>query len=248
MGTQPRPRRRLLTGRRILFVPFLGVAGVLVMASVAWACVTFQGKFQVKGANGTSTAFGSGYHPYQNDRPSVEYCRPLRGAAGASSSSNAIEIVWGSYEGCNWTDPNFPATPTAAWSRTDGGPVDEGTYAVRFDPRRSFCDRRDPDCDDGGAPTEGGWHSSSGWFRLQPADPQCYWSDPGAPVVELGRMTVDDSGFGKASFEIPRTALDEAAEGPTDAAGVCTRELGETAAERGHPGPPHSNMAPVIVF
>lgn len=224
--------------RRLVLLPFGVVAGVLVFASVAYACVTFQGKFQVTGAGGTSTAFGSGYHPYQGDNPSIEHCRPSHGAPEASASANTITVTWAKYDGCHWTDTNV------ALSRNDGGFLDEGTYVVRFDPRQSFCARHDPDCPDEDAPKTGAWRSTAGWFRLQPDSPQCYWGNPGDPVVDLGTMQVNEDGFGQATFEIPSSALT----GPTEAAGVCTRELGTTPEQRGHPGPPHSNMAPVVVI
>lgn len=240
--------------RRLLIAGFPVAAVVLAAASVAYACVTFQGKFQVETNRGTSTAFGSGYHPdstrfsASGRTPNIEYCRPPVGSATAGGTAgNTIQVSFAPYGGCHWVDPSKTE------SRTNGTQADDGVYVVRFDARQVFCNLRDPDCPPAGLTTPPPWKANAGWFRLNqptPADlehrgTQCFYRDVSdtPEIVTLGTMRVDELGFGQGTFAIPPAALG----GPTDAAGVCTRELGGTAAERGHPGPPHSNMAPVVV-
>lgn len=254
-------RRRLVRGKRILFVPFVGVAWVLLMASVAWACVTFQGKFQVDAPRGSSVSFGSGYHPDSGGQADIEYCKPGSGkATGHQGQANQIRVSFAPYGGCQWV--NAPDTE----SKTDGAKADVGAYDVRVDTRRTFCDLREPNCPPEGLTAPPGWdNTQSGWFRMslgpdgQPVTDtshrgtQCFFP-PDRPsfkklvasgdIVVLGKMMVNDKGQGSGTFTIPEGAFN----GPTDAASICTRERGASQAEWGHVGPPHSSQNPIIIM
>ncbi|MDP8927599.1 MAG: hypothetical protein M3O70_03230 [Actinomycetota bacterium] len=251
-------RRRRISKRRMILVPFTGVAWVLVVASVAWACVTFQGRFQVRTNNGTSTAFGSGYHPdsaqYPDGEPggqsNVEYCRPPVGKATADDQSNTtVTVTQAAYGGCQWVNP------ANTESGTDGGPVSDGLYDVRLDTRNVFCDLAETDCPPAGLEVPEDWkQDQAGWFRLNQPNPadleqrgtQCYYR-PGdvqevSEIKHLGTMRVVN-GRGKATLPIPAGDLKDT--GPSDTAGICTREQGDP---RILGRPPHSNQAPVIVI
>lgn len=261
--------------KRILVVPFAAVALVVVFASVAWACVTMQGRFQVTTASGTVTSFGSGYHPYSGNlegpgaTPNIEYCKPPSGSAiGHGGQANTIQVTVGPWGGCHWVDPSNTE------SQTDGAKADVGEYFVRLDIRDTWCNLSEPDCPPGELSTPPAWRKQAGWFRLsigpegepitdvgdlpafrevRTAGGQCYRPPTDARFLELvdegkililGTMNVDERGHGSKSFTIPQGTFS----GPTNAASVCTREIGDAPGDFGHPGPPHAGQVPLTVI
>lgn len=257
-------RWRSRRSRRLLFLPFGTLAFVLTLASVAWACVTFQGKFQVDTAHGSAVGFGSGYHPDSGGVANIEYCRPVQGAPAKASRmmANQIRVSFSPYGGCNWVDP------ADTESETDGARADEGTYFVRIDTRETFCRLLDSDCPPGELEAPDGWpQDAAGWFRMS-LDPdgnpvgdqphirrgaQCFFppNHPGfqelvasGDVMVLdGHLTVNERGHGQGMFTIPRGTFTA----PTNTASVCTREM-RPPEGLGHPGPPHASQLPIMVL
>lgn len=273
MGRKRVERARTRTpaaSRRLLLIPLTVVAFVLVLASVAWACVTFQGQFKVQTPGGVSQAFGTGFHPdstvggtVPGGVANIEYCRPAKhGAEGQQMKANQIQVSFRPYAGCHWVDP------TETESQTNGAMADEGMYFVRVDTRETFCRLRDPDCPPGDLETPPEWSPRvAGWFRMsldengEPTGgaahvnrgPQCFFPpnhpgfqdlvDSGDVVVLDGHLTVDAKGHGSGLFTIPENTFTE----PTNAGSVCTREM-RPAEGLGHPGPPHASQVPIMVL
>ncbi|HVE47001.1 MAG TPA: hypothetical protein VNA57_09690 [Acidimicrobiales bacterium] len=97
------------------------VAAFLATASVAFACVTFKGKVEVIGQDGSTTAVGSG-----NQHAYCSTGRPATAAAGHPGQNITIKV---SPQACN--------DPGAGGTSLDRLPL--GTYEVRYNNRSSYA-------------------------------------------------------------------------------------------------------------
>ena len=107
-----------MTKRKGLLFGFAATAGILAMASAAFACVTFIGQMEVKGAEGSTTVVGTGN--------SHGYCstgRPTTAAAGRLLDDVTATVSPGQCD-----DPN------AAGAHQ----LPDGTYQVRYNNKQSY--------------------------------------------------------------------------------------------------------------
>lgn len=94
------------------------LAGVMVMGSTAFACVTFKGKMDLTGENGSTSVVGTGN--------SHGYCstgRPTTAAAGTEGSAVSLTV-----------SPGTCADAGALSSHQ----LDSGTYLVKFNNELSY--------------------------------------------------------------------------------------------------------------
>lgn len=208
------------------------IGAVLVLSSVAFACVQSRGEIFVTGDNGrTSTAVGNGHHPGAKARDNYSYCKPgkyLQANAqtfSPSAGSGHFTVRLGTPP----TDCQFVQQDTKSPWITDATTPNvfiDGTYEV------NFCQSQQ------GRPA----------FKGSPivavdTPGSCFYSDG---VTDwgtlLGNMTVTGNVGAATTFSVPYGA---APTEPGTYAGVSVRRTGPGSCNC---GPPPVNMAPVAMI
>ncbi|MDQ4134065.1 MAG: hypothetical protein M3179_12890 [Actinomycetota bacterium] len=219
---------------------FSAVAAVLLISSVAFACVQTRGRIQVTGSLGTrSSAIGNGFHPGPGN---VEYCHAPRAGARVPQPTGF--------------SPNQRPTITVSVApATDCNPLPQGSFApgqpnVLADGNYevNFCDGTVFQTNANGKLKEISSNRSD-----ENAHGSCFFSDSLTDRgLLIGQLAVTNSS-GSGSYHIPFGA---AVNGPTDYAGVAIRRCGTSPTVSGCAsatpqtggGPPHVNMAPISII
>ncbi len=220
------------TKRKVATFGFSVVAAVLVLSSVAFACVQSRGKISVTGDNGrTATAVGNGHHPGNKAKDDYVYCRPakyLRSNGAQSFSPNPaaghVTVSLGLPPAdCQYLLPDNKST----WitNATTPNVFTDGTYQV------NFCQSQNGEPVFTGPPLIETDHSGSCYFNDGVTD----WG------VLLGDMTVTGNVAPPTTFRIPFGAFTT---DPGTWAGVSVRRTGPGGCGC---GPPPVNMAPIAL-
>jgi hypothetical protein len=226
--------------RKPLVFSFAAVATVLVVSSVAFACVQTRGRIQVTGALGTrSTAIGNGFHPGPGN---VEYCHAPKPGARVPTSTGFSPTQRATINVA--VQPATDCNPLPVGSFSPGSPnvLSDGNYEV------NFCDGTVFETNANGKVKD--ISSNRGEENTHGS---CFFSDSLTDRgLLIGQMAVA-GGSGSGNYLLPAGT---SVNGPTDYAGVAIRRCGTAPSVAGCAsagpqvggGPPHINMAPISII
>jgi hypothetical protein len=227
------------TGKRKVAV-FGGAiaAGVLVLSSVAYACVQSRGEIFVTGANGTSTAVGNGHHPGAAPRPNWLFCKPGKYLkAGATTFSSHASGGAGTFTVRLGTPPTdcqyLLANAKSPWITSDTVPnvFIDGDYQV------NFCQGQN------GQPVFGGSPLQELNTTGVNAHGSCFFNDGVTDWgVLVGTMTVTNNVAPATTFKVPFGSF------PTDPGTYAAVSVRRTGPGSCNCGPPPVNLAPIALI